>query len=66
MITSDVQVAFGRRFLAGLTPRTVREICGFGKVSGRGSRRFYGLNRSLVRMLSATTGSGNNRLVFIT
>ena len=31
-----------------------------------GVRHFYGLDRALVRMLAATTGSGSNRLVFMT
>jgi len=46
----------------GLTPRTGRETCGFCKAFGRGARRFSGLTRSLGRMLSATTGSGNDQL----
>ena len=63
-MASAVMVAFDRRF-SGLTPRTGRETCGFGKASGRGARRFSGLTRSLGRMLSTTTGSGNYPFNFI-
>jgi len=57
-MASVVKVAFDRGF-SGLTPRTVREICGFGKASGRGERRSSGLTQSRDRMLSAATGGGN-------
>jgi len=60
-MASGVLVAFDRRF-SGLTPRTGREICGLCKASGRGARRFLGLPRSLARMSSTTTGSGNYQL----
>ncbi len=63
-MASAVRVAFDRRF-SGLTPRTGREICGLGKAFGQGTRRFSGLTRSLGRMLSTTTGSGNYQLSFI-
>ena len=58
-MASAVWVAFDRRF-SGLTPRTGREICGLGKASGRGGRRFKGLPWSLGRMSSTTTGSDND------
>jgi len=63
LIASAVWVAFDRR-LSGLTARTGREICGLSKASGRGARRYSGLTRSLGRMSSTTTGSGNDQLSF--